>query len=365
MSMFQLTEGAAVNFILPVFMTDANGDGVAGIGAAAVTAWYKREGAAAVSIPVVAAATEGVYQSGGWIACANVGAGNYELHVPNAAFVAGSRYVIIYVGASGAVAQRYVVEIGPYDIDVPNNFGLTAIDANGRVSANTVLIEGVDATDQIAANSSGATPAQIADAVWDEARAGHVAAGSFGEGVASVRGNVTGSVGSVAGNVGGNVAGTVGGVQSTVNANTVLIEGADATDVLAAINVPPTPAQVSAQVWLDKEPVDLNPDQSGVTVGAVANRVTANTDQLNGSADAAAKLALSAQKLIVGNATSVSATQMTAAIAVNGNLTGATVVFDNGARAKITSYSIVGGVAVIGYDTLTVVPLNNAAFAIV
>lgn len=44
----------------------------------------------------------------------------------------------------------------------------------------------------------GATAqAAIADTVWDEARAGHVAAGSFGEGVASVQGNVTGSVASV------------------------------------------------------------------------------------------------------------------------------------------------------------------------
>ena len=42
------------------------------------------------------------------------------------------------------------------------------------------------------------TAAVVADAVWDEARAGHVAAGSFGEGAASVQGNVTGSVGSVA-----------------------------------------------------------------------------------------------------------------------------------------------------------------------
>jgi phage baseplate assembly protein W len=38
------------------------------------------------------------------------------------------------------------------------------------------------------------TAAVIADAVWDEARAGHVAAGSFGQGVASVQGDVTGNV---------------------------------------------------------------------------------------------------------------------------------------------------------------------------
>ncbi|HJQ66346.1 MAG TPA: hypothetical protein VJ816_08215 [Gemmatimonadales bacterium] len=43
------------------------------------------------------------------------------------------------------------------------------------------------------------TAAELADAVWDETRAGHTTAGTFGEGVASVQGNVTGSVASVTG----------------------------------------------------------------------------------------------------------------------------------------------------------------------
>lgn len=55
---------------------------------------------------------------------------------------------------------------------------------------------------------------EIASAVWDKDRASHVAAGSFGQGVASVQGNVTGSVGSVSGNVGGNVSGSVGSIAS-------------------------------------------------------------------------------------------------------------------------------------------------------
>lgn len=72
------------------------------------------------------------------------------------------------------------------------------------------------------------TAAANADAVWDEARAGHVTAGSFGEGVASVQGNVTGSVasvtgavGSVTGNVGGNVTGSIGslGAQAKLDVN--------------------------------------------------------------------------------------------------------------------------------------------------
>jgi len=66
--------------------------------------------------------------------------------------------------------------------------------------------------------AAGPTAAVIADAVWDEARAGHVAAGSFGEGVASVQGSVTGSVASVTGAV-GSVTGAVGSVAGNVDGN--------------------------------------------------------------------------------------------------------------------------------------------------
>jgi hypothetical protein len=47
-------------------------------------------------------------------------------------------------------------------------------------------------------NLNDPTAAAIADAVWDEARSGHTGAGSFGQGVASVQGNVTGSTASIA-----------------------------------------------------------------------------------------------------------------------------------------------------------------------
>lgn len=78
---------------------------------------------------------------------------------------------------------------------------------------------------EIADNAGGSslTEAGIADAIWDEARAGHVGVGSFGEGAASVQGNVTGSVGSVTGAVGsvtGNVSGSVNSVVSSVTCGT-------------------------------------------------------------------------------------------------------------------------------------------------
>lgn len=100
-------------------------------------------------------------------------------------------------------------------------------------ATNVTTVNGLAANVITAASLATDAVAEIADGVWDEARAGHVAAGSFGEGVASVQGNVTGSVasvtgavgsvtgavGSVTGNVGGNVTGTVASVVGNVGGN--------------------------------------------------------------------------------------------------------------------------------------------------
>ena len=76
----------------------------------------------------------------------------------------------------------------------------------------------------------------IIDKVWDELRAAHVIAGSFGQGPASVQGNVTGSVGSVTGSVGsvaGNVVGTIGDLAAAAKASV----RAEADAALVAINL--------------------------------------------------------------------------------------------------------------------------------
>jgi hypothetical protein len=92
-------------------------------------------------------------------------------------------------------------------------------------ATNVTTVNGLAANVITAASMAADAVAEIADAVWDEARAGHVAAGSFGEGAASVQGNVTGSVGSVTGAVGsvtgavGSVTGAVGSVTGNVGGN--------------------------------------------------------------------------------------------------------------------------------------------------
>lgn len=102
----------------------------------------------------------------------------------------------------------------------------TAVTTLNGIAANVITAASI-AADAIGASELAADAvAEIADGVWDEARAGHVAAGSFGEGVASVQGNVTGSVGSVTGavgsvtgNVGGNLVGSVGSLSATAKSD--------------------------------------------------------------------------------------------------------------------------------------------------
>jgi hypothetical protein len=126
--------------------------------------------------------------------------------------------------------------------------GLSTLDAAGVRSAIGLASANLDT--QLDALP---TAAENADAVWDEARSGHTTSGSFGQGVASVQGNVTGStasvtgaVGSVTGNVGGNVTGSVGSIAAGGIASTSFAAGAINAAALAADAI--TAAKVAADV---------------------------------------------------------------------------------------------------------------------
>ena len=110
---------------------------------------------------------------------------------------------------------------------LPTNFSSLAIDASGRVTVGSI-VNGAIAAATFAANALGA--------VWDELRSGHTTASTFGQGVASVQGNVTGSVASVTGAVGsvtgavGSVTGAVGSVGSAgISASSFAAGAIDAT----------------------------------------------------------------------------------------------------------------------------------------
>lgn len=125
-------------------------------------------------------------------------------------------------GAVGSVTGAVGSVTGNVGGNVTGSVGSVA---TGGITSGSFAAGAINAA-AIAADAIGASElaadavAEIADAVWDEARSGHVTAGSFGEGVASVQGNVTGSVGSVTGAV-GSVTGAVGSVTGNVGGNVV------------------------------------------------------------------------------------------------------------------------------------------------
>lgn len=106
------------------------------------------------------------------------------------------------------------------------------------------------------------TASQNAAAVWDEVRASHVAAGSFGQGVASVQGNVTGSVGSVTGSV-GSVA--TGGIVAGSFAAGAIDAAAIATDAIGS-------AELAASA--------VTEIQTGLATAAALATVQSDTDDI-------------------------------------------------------------------------------------
>jgi len=108
-----------------------------------LAAYYVRNQSAPVAITLVTQTPTGAWASGGFAEISSsLVPGVYRLDVPNAAFAAGASDVTIVVrGASGT---------------------------NGAVLTVTL-------------SSGGLTAAQTAAAVWDEARASHTTAGTFGE----------------------------------------------------------------------------------------------------------------------------------------------------------------------------------------
>jgi hypothetical protein len=99
-----------------------------------------------------------------------------------------------------------------------------------------------NALEQAPTGGSAPSAATIADAVWDEARSGHVTAGTFGEGVASVTGNVAGSVASVA-------SGGITAASLASDAITAAKVAADVgTEIAAAVLAAATAAPIDANV---------------------------------------------------------------------------------------------------------------------
>jgi hypothetical protein len=133
----------------------------------------------------------------------------------------------------------------------------------GAMAANTLTASALaaDAVTEIAAGISIPSAATVADAVWDEARAGHVAAGSFGQGVASV----VGSVGSVA--TGGITAGSfaASAIDAAAIASNAITAAKIATDAITAAKIA---ADAVAEI------------QSGLATASALATVQSDTDNI-------------------------------------------------------------------------------------
>lgn len=177
---------------------------------------------------------------------------NIKFTTKNAALVpftlAGTPVISAYIGSSGTQLTAGITLSVNFDsVTGLHNVEVVASNGNG-FSANTDVslvvttgtVDGVSYVGTVIGNFSiqnrivnsvadAPSVQDLVDGVYDEARSSHTTAGTFGQGVASVQGNitgsVTGSVASVTGNVGGNVVGSVASVTANVNADVKKING--------------------------------------------------------------------------------------------------------------------------------------------
>ena len=170
MQAFEVTKGAT-SVIIPVSIYDSSsttGAKLAGLAfnTASLTAYYNRMGAAGAATAItLATATKGTWATGGFVAIDGTNMpGDYELHVPDAAFATGVNEVAIQLkGATNMVPVNLVVHLRAVDFQDTVRGGMTALpnaaaaasgglyirgagagainqDANGRVDVNLVAL---------------------------------------------------------------------------------------------------------------------------------------------------------------------------------------------------------------------------------
>lgn len=139
-------------------------------------------------------------------------------------------------GASAYVKGDMVDIAGAAVSTSSAQIGVNAVQIGAAVPGSATIGTVTTVTNLTNAPSSGdltsTMKTSVEAAVWNAARSGHTTAGTFGEGAASVQGNVTGSVasvsgavGSVTGNVGGSVASVTGNVGGNVSGSVASVSG--------------------------------------------------------------------------------------------------------------------------------------------
>jgi hypothetical protein len=167
----------------------------------------------------------------------------------------------------------------PTSIASPTNITAGTITTATNVTTVNGLAANVITNSAIAADAIGASELaasavdEIVDAMWDEARAGHTTVGTFGEGVASVQGDVIGQVfGSV---------GSCAFVSNVSSVGTIEAGGISASSFAAgAINA----AAIAADAITDaKVAADVTIASVTGAVGSVTATVNADVKKINGT----------------------------------------------------------------------------------
>lgn len=217
---------------LPItfFAHDASGDPVTGLLDAGFTKRISKNGGAFAAMTVTITEMEG-----GW----------YSLTLSTDHTDTLGVLTIYFTHTScEQVNLQYRVHARIYDdFAWPTTSGRSIdVSATGEVALDFDNTAGTLAktTDITGFNDLSATA--IASAVWDALRASYTVSGSFGQGAASVQGNVTGSVasvsgavGSVTGNVSGSVASVTGNVAGNVTGSVGSLGTTAKTDVSSAV----------------------------------------------------------------------------------------------------------------------------------
>lgn len=313
---------------IAIFIQDSsktNGEGKTGLTSGSTNLkwyyWRESEGDAGATSVTLASATRGTFTSGGFVEKDSTNMpGFYELGVPNAAIATGANWVTMVIRDSGTglTIAPCTIEIQLMDT-LPVTAGSVAdavwdediVAAHGTADTAGRCLKTLDAVSDRTNNSninallgvSDAASTNLSDAIWDEARSGHTTSGSFGEGVASVQGNVTGSVasvtgavgsvtgavGSVTGGVGGNVTGSVGSIASggitsgsfaagAINAAAIATGAVDA-DALATDAVD----EIVDQVWNETRSGHTTAGTFGEGVASVQGNVTGSVASVSGN----------------------------------------------------------------------------------
>jgi hypothetical protein len=193
--------------------TSTTGAGKTALTSASVTAFYFRPGDTTTTgrSITLAAGTLGTWSSGGFIQVnATDMPGLYEIGIPNAIFAAGVNHAVVMIKGTGIAPVLLEYDLVAYDPLDTVRLGLTAMPNVASGSAGAILTSGTGtaqlnvtsgnvsgsvasvatggitsgsfATDAITSTVLAASAAtEIAGAVWDEAYASHLTAGTFGK----------------------------------------------------------------------------------------------------------------------------------------------------------------------------------------